>query len=132
MLSPHFRRHDVSILDNEGSVDGFWLRLRVPDRETLRTIVGELRELGSNPVVDRIYSEQTPGRGTGDLTDRQRECLRLALEAGYFETPSEATLDELAADLDISSQALSKHIRAGVRKLVAEEMSGSGERRPGS
>ncbi|MCU4802302.1 helix-turn-helix domain-containing protein [Halobacteria archaeon HArc-gm2] len=123
MLSPHFRRHDVSMLDNEGSVEGFWLRLRVPDRETLRTVVGELRAMDTDPFVDRIYSEQVAGRGTEDLTDRQRECLSLASERGYFETPSEATLGELAGDLDVTPQALSKHIRAAVRKLVERELS---------
>jgi len=130
MLSARFRRHDVTILDNEGSVEGFWLRLRVPDRDTLRTIVSELRDLGADPFVDRIYSEAASGEGTRELTDRQRECLRLALEAGYFDTPSQVTLDELADGMDISPQALSKHIRAGVRKLVAAAVSGSVDGRP--
>lgn len=127
MLSSRFRRHDVSILDNEGSIEGFWLRLRVPDRETLRTIVAELRDLGTDPIVDRIYSEAGPERKTRELTDRQRECLSLAFERGYFETPSQATLDDLAGDLDVAPQTLSKHIRAAVRKLVARELSNDGD-----
>lgn len=48
-----------------------------------------------------------------DLSRAQREALVLALRQGYFATPSEVTLDDLAAELGISRQALSKRIRRG-------------------
>jgi len=51
------------------------------------------------------------------LTDRQLEVVRTAYYAGYFERPRHATGTELAAVLDISSSAFSKHVRVVQRKL---------------
>ena len=52
------------------------------------------------------------------LTDRQREVLRAALEAGYYEWPRRCTGQEVAAELDISSATFSEHIHAAERKLL--------------
>lgn len=51
------------------------------------------------------------------LTDRQLEVVRTAYHAGYFTSPRESTGEEIAAALDISSQAFYQHIRAAQRKL---------------
>jgi predicted DNA binding protein len=58
--------------------------------------------------------------------------IRLALDRGYFESPSEVTLAELATDLDITAQTLSRHIRSGVRKLVEDRFRMSDDRLDGS
>jgi predicted DNA binding protein len=52
------------------------------------------------------------------LSQEQREALVLALRRGYFETPSEVGLDELAEELDITRQALSNRIRRGNRNVL--------------
>jgi predicted DNA binding protein len=56
------------------------------------------------------------------LTDRQREALLLAVERGYFEEPRTVTLDELAADLDITQPAASGLIRRAVKRLVVSSL----------
>jgi predicted DNA binding protein len=43
----------------------------------------------------------------GRLTDRQREAVRAALDLGYYETPREATLDDVAAALNCASSTAS-------------------------
>ncbi|KAA9399244.1 helix-turn-helix domain-containing protein [Haloarcula sp. CBA1130] len=53
------------------------------------------------------------------LTDRQREVLSTAHEAGYYNWPRGATAADLAALLDISEPTLHKHLRAAEQKLVA-------------
>lgn len=52
------------------------------------------------------------------LTEKQREAIVTAWEAGYFETPRRATLEDVADELGISQQALSKRIRRGCQSLV--------------
>lgn len=52
------------------------------------------------------------------MTDDQREALEAALQKGYYAIPSEATMAEIASDLDISQQALSERLRRGHRALV--------------
>lgn len=125
MLLPFFRRHAITMLDGGASNDGLWLRLRVSDRESIRTLVEKLQGFDARPAIERIYTEQEREDVEATLTDRQREAIRRAFERGYFETPSEVTLAELAADLDITPQTLSKHIRTGVAKLVGESLSQS-------
>ncbi|QLH80629.1 helix-turn-helix domain-containing protein [Halosimplex pelagicum] len=121
MLFPYFRRNNITMLDNESSGEGFWLRLRVPDHDALEALVGKLHDLDTAPEVERIYLPECDC-DDGELTEKQREALRLAAARGYFETPSEVTLDALATDLDITAQSLSQHIRAGVRKLIEAEV----------
>jgi len=60
-----------------------------------------------------------PIQGEGyELTDTQREALVLAYERGYFDTPRESSLEEIADELGISQQSLSSRLRRGHRRLV--------------
>lgn len=52
------------------------------------------------------------------LTDTERETLVAAAEAGYFETPRGASLDDLAEEFDVSKTAASMNLRRAERKLV--------------
>lgn len=126
MLLPFFRRQDITVLDGRASNDGLWHRVRVGDRETLRTLVDRLQSLEASPRIERIYLPRDGDGGADALTEKQRESIRLAFDRGYFESPSQVTLEELAADLEITPQMLSKHIRSGVRKLVAESVGETG------
>ncbi|WP_415381253.1 bacterio-opsin activator domain-containing protein [Halosimplex sp. TS25] len=53
------------------------------------------------------------------LTDRQREVLRAAFEAGYYEWPRETTGQEVAEQLGITSATFSQHVHTAERKLFA-------------
>lgn len=61
------------------------------------------------PVQDEGY----------ELTDTQREALMLAYERGYFNSPREASLEEIAKELGITQQSLSSRLRRGHRRLIA-------------
>lgn len=52
------------------------------------------------------------------LTDRQFEVVQVAYEAGYYEWPREATAEEIASELGISSATFSEHIHAAERNLL--------------
>lgn len=52
------------------------------------------------------------------LTGRQREVLRTAFDAGYYEWPRECSGKEVAKELGISSSTFSEHIHAAERKLL--------------
>ncbi|MFT4946361.1 MAG: putative DNA binding protein [Natronomonas sp.] len=52
------------------------------------------------------------------LTDRQFEVIRTAYAAGYYEWPREATGEEIAAELGISSATFSEHVHAAERNLL--------------
>lgn len=52
------------------------------------------------------------------LTDRQRESLLVAYEAGFYEWPREVTGEDLAAEMDITPATFTQHIRAAERKVL--------------
>lgn len=52
------------------------------------------------------------------LTERQREVLEAAFEAGYYEWPRDCSGEAVAAELGITSSTFSEHIHAAERKLL--------------
>lgn len=118
-----FDEHDC-ISDLESVRDGRLLfSIVVPDREILRSVIGDLRAIGATVSLERIRTEVSPADPDIDgvaLTEKQREVLALAIESGYYRQPREATLDELATELDVTPSAVSQRLNAVERKLVCE------------
>ncbi|WP_411966051.1 helix-turn-helix domain-containing protein [Haloferax sp. YSMS24] len=110
---------DATVLDARS--DGDWVfRLRFPDHDALSEFHDAVVEREIPIHVERTFTltdEERDGYRF-DLTTEQREALVLALQRGYFETPSRVGLDELADELDISRQALSHRIRLGNEKVL--------------
>ena len=102
--------------------DGRWhTRMRFPDRQTLSTFSGFCDEHGLEFRLNRLYdTDPNDGPPRDRLTSCQRETLQLAHERGYFEIPRQATLGDLADDLDVSNQAVSERLRRGCARLVGD------------
>ncbi|AHG01707.1 hypothetical protein HALLA_00015 (plasmid) [Halostagnicola larsenii XH-48] len=54
----------------------------------------------------------------GQLTDRQKEILRTALAAGYYDIPRRATQRDLAAELGLSRGTIGDHLRRAEAKII--------------
>jgi len=65
--------------------------------------------------LTRDGDPEPPGEG---LTDRQQEALRTAYEMGYFEIPRTASLEAVAAELDISASSLSERLRRAQTQII--------------
>ena len=74
----------------------------VDDRERLSAFGRRLAAAGAT-VESTGEDEPTPV-----LTETQRDLVRAAVEAGYYDTPRECTLTELAADRDIAKSTCSE------------------------
>lgn len=112
-------RADASILQARG--DGEWVfRLRFNNHDVLSQFHNYVIDQEMPLHIDRTYtlSEATERGHRFDLTSDQREALLLALQQGYFATPRDASLDELADELEITRQALSDRIRRGNEKVL--------------
>lgn len=107
------------ILEAQGS-DTWEFQLRFSDHQSLETFHDTIREREIPIRIERTCTLPDPfQKGAGfDLTAAQREALAVAVQRGYFETPSAVQLDELADELDISRQALSKRLRRGNEKIL--------------
>jgi predicted DNA binding protein len=62
------------------------------------------------------------------VTDKQREAIVLAFQRGYFMTPRQVTLSELATELDITQQSLSNRIRNGIEAIVEHALFSASDR----
>jgi PAS domain S-box-containing protein len=51
------------------------------------------------------------------LSERQREVLKMAYFSGYFESPRERNATDLATSMGITQPTFSTHLRAGLRNL---------------
>ncbi|WP_313691663.1 helix-turn-helix domain-containing protein [Halorarum halobium] len=57
-----------------------------------------------------------------DLTEGQRNALVLAYSRGHFDSPRDATQQDLADELGITRQAVSSRLQRGFRRLVASTL----------
>lgn len=114
-----FSAHNIVLLEGTGTADGWFLRLRAKRRTDIANLQQSLAEHRIHVDMLNIYevSEKT-GTARFGLTPKQRETLVAAYEAGYFEAPREATQEDLGAELDVSSRAVSDRIRRGIRQIV--------------
>jgi predicted DNA binding protein/ActR/RegA family two-component response regulator len=89
---------------------------------TVQQCVDVLRDLYGTESVTTLWTTADHASvsetdAVGELTDRQRQVLELAVEAGYFERPRHNNTGELAESLDISRSTFTQHLRAAQRKL---------------
>lgn len=114
---------DVTLLSGIGTEEGWTFEVRSSDQTAVsdfqaycleNDIPVELTQLHalSSLESDREY----------DLTDGQRKALVLAYSRGYFDSPRDATQDDLADELEISRQAVSSRLQRGLRRLVASTL----------
>lgn len=100
-------------------------RVQVPTLEALSEYRERCLDRDLSFELVNIYQHRSIDGKEYGLTSRQREVLRYALEAGYFEVPRQTTLEDLATEFDVSDQALSALLRRGqaqlLRHTVAEE-----------
>lgn len=121
---------DATVLDATGR-SGWWqLEMRFPDRNALADTHDRLDEAGT--AVEIVRVSQLGGGPTAHprLTPEQREALVAAFEHGYFEIPRRTSMEELAAELGISHQALSERLRRAYETLVDAELQPAGEHAP--
>jgi len=104
------------------NVDGWWHnRMRLPDREALSTLSTWANDNDVRFDLREVYTDEIR-RGRDPLTDAQAEVLQVAFERGYFEVPRGCSAEDIAAELDISTQAVSERLRRGHRSLVARHV----------
>lgn len=110
---------EATVLEARGN--GRWtFRVRFADHAHLTDFHNFLTEHGIAIHIERTYtfSRESARRRDFGLSPEQREALVLALRRGYFATPSETSLDELAGELGVTKQAVSNRIRRGNEKVL--------------
>ena len=101
-----------------GSNTGWQVRALFPDRKSHSQACDAAQELGLQYDVQALYEPKGSRPHHIGLTDKQRDTLVAAFEAGCFTVPREVILAEFAEDQDISHQAISERLRRATGNLV--------------
>lgn len=101
--------------------DGSQQMTIIGDDESFRTLYEEATSLDAFDVEVVETGEYTPDadRLTRTLTTRQQEILSAAVDLGYYREPREATHEDVATALDLSSSAVGKHLRRIEERVFA-------------
>lgn len=89
-------------------------RLLAGKREAVRKLIDKLRKTGFSVEIVRM----TDIKSREELTSRQEEIVKIALEKGYFDYPKKISIRELAGIVGISISTLSEVLRSGQRKII--------------
>jgi predicted DNA binding protein len=83
----------------------------------LSELADEFDELGITYDVESVR-EFDAAENDAILTARQREVLSTAFEAGYYDTPREASLTEVAESLDVTKSTCSDILHRAEGKII--------------
>ena len=123
-------QHDGAITKAYGGADEWTLEARFPFRADFSAASDAFERYGIDVMYQSIESAGAPDEQMDPLTDAQRDVLETAIEMGYFEIPREATLQEVAEELDVSHQALSERLRRAHRSLAENNLVDADEQSP--
>lgn len=116
--------HDGSVLSATLDANGWDVRLLFPSHADLSAAYATWETDRWTVYVKRITPSEEERMAAHDLSDEQHRAMKRAVETGYYRVPRRITLAELAADLDVSHQALSERLRRASRNLVTETFHG--------
>lgn len=100
------------------TTEGWHLKQQFANREELAAYRDSCLKNEVPFVLERLYeSTNSPGTVPG-MSEKQREALLAAYEAGYFAVPRQASLEDIAVSLDISRSAFAERLQRGEAHLI--------------
>lgn len=109
--------HEGVILEARGTADGWRLWVRFGSRTHFTEFQDHFERFGE-VTLHEMTRQGTPGGAQYGVSDKQREALLAAFDAGYYDVPSSSSGEDIAEQLDVSQQAVSNRLRRGMYALV--------------
>lgn len=128
VFSPVVSAANGVVLDMENDGNAWVFTVWMPERTNLAALWDSARRHDIDIELLRVNEYASLGSTDAGLTDSQREALLVAFEAGYFEEPRDATLGDVAAELDISQPAAGGLLRRGIERLIVSSLTEEGDR----
>jgi DNA-binding CsgD family transcriptional regulator len=99
---------------------GIVMSIRGP-QEPIREVIHTFEAIGVTPTLRKIGEYRGDSSMLDSLTDRQREVIEIAYDLGFYEVPRQATMENIAAQLDIDAATVSEHLQRAERNLLRQE-----------
>lgn len=114
---------DITLLSGLGTQGQWTFEVRASEQRVLSDFQTYCKDNGIPIELTELHAiSSLKSDREYDLTDGQRKALVLAYSNGYFDSPRDATQDDLAAELGITRQAVSSRLQRGIRRLVASTL----------
>jgi predicted DNA binding protein len=114
---------DGHVSEAGGGSETWEFQLRFPSHSVLSTFQESCFEAETQIDIKRIYNPTKPDAGPWyGLTTAQRETLSYAVEKGYYSLPRRSSTQDLAAEFDISDQAVTERLRRAIHTLVTNTL----------
>lgn len=105
--------HQLSIQDG-----GLKLSI-IAEQSLIKEVGARIRNSDQGYEVLRVREyDGTVNDASTALTARQRDIIMHAYEEGYYETPRETTLSELAAELGIDESTVAEHLQRAEKNVL--------------
>lgn len=114
---PRYRRID------EGS---FLMETYASNTDTIANIVSEVRTISDSVSVKSIVPTDDSAGSEIDIVDltelthKQRQALRYAKDAGYYDSGTEVSLQDLAERMEVSTSALSQLLNRAESNVIKQ------------
>ncbi|WP_353633924.1 helix-turn-helix domain-containing protein [Halobacterium sp. NMX12-1] len=118
--------NDGAVLEARATDGTWWFRVLFGERAMTEDWHRECRDSALRVNVESVYGPTTTvwSRETG-LSEKQYAALESALRRGFYEVPRRVTLEELAAEFDVTHQALSERLSRAHRAAISNVVSGA-------
>jgi predicted DNA binding protein len=124
-LTDAFTREGVVVLPPvEYRTDGTIGVTLVGPTEQLRRTIEETPGVIDVDVVSVGGYDARRFDAASRLTDRQHRAVEVAVDAGYYEAPREATVADVAAELDCAPSTAAEHLRKAEAAVMAHAATG--------
>lgn len=120
LLAPTSLELGARTLSVSGVAGEWHAEVQFPDREGLIALRTFCEANGIAFGVDSLKETDYVDTVTSALTDTQRETLRTAYHSGYFDVPRTFSQTDLAAELGVSTSAVSHRLRRATAQLIRE------------
>lgn len=97
------------------SPTGALINIITSKKNSLFTFVNSLSDSGFKITIKR---KRGCNLGLDELTDRQREVVRLAYDRGYFDVPKQVSLKELSDEVGVSPSSVDEILKRAEKKIL--------------
>lgn len=115
----------VALLSAVGTSEEWRFEVRAEEAANISAFQAKCREYDVPVELVNLHTLSPMRSGAEyDLTETQREALLLAWDRGFYHSPREVTLDDLAEELGITGQSVGSRLRRGTHRLIGSTLVG--------